>query len=158
MGIRVKWDFDEMFSSMIAGDYDSNHSGKLEPSEIALIRKEAFSNLAKYDYFTFITLNEKPFKVATVTNFTATLLEGKLSYEFFVPCEWKATTDLQEIRLAQYDPTYYSSVEFGKADPVVIKTEADIDAHFQIAKNMNESYYFDQMHPVEVILLFRLKK
>jgi len=36
-GFRIEWKFDEMFSSMIAGDYDKNQNKYLEPDEIAVM-------------------------------------------------------------------------------------------------------------------------
>ena len=104
-GIRVKWSFDEFFSSMIAGDYDKNRNKKLEKQEITIIKKEAFSYLANFDYFTFIKVDGKPFKVKWVKDFKAALSDGKLTYEFFIPCHVKATSAFKEITIAQYDPT-----------------------------------------------------
>jgi len=156
-GIRVNWGFDEFFSSMIAGDYDKNRNKKLEKSEIALIKKEAFSYLANFDYFSFIKIDGKPFKVKWVTDFSAALSDGKLTYEFFIPCHVKASSTFKEITIAQYDPTYYSAVFFGKNKPVKIEAGLNFETSFKIAKNLKESYYYGMVHPVEIILKFRLK-
>jgi len=156
-GIRVNWGFDEFFSSMIAGDYDKNRNKKLEKPEITMIKKEAFSYLANFDYFSFIKIDGKPFKVKWVTDFSAALSDGKLTYEFFIPCHVKATSAFKEITIAQYDPTYYSAVFFGKNKPVKIEARPNFETSFKIAKNLKESYYYGMVHPVEVILNFRLK-
>jgi len=156
-GTRVSWGFDEFFSSMIAGDYDKNRNSKLEKSEIAMIKKEAFSYLANFDYFTFIKIDGKPFKVKWVTDFSAALSDGKLTYEFFIPCHVKASTTFREVTIAQYDPTYYSAVFFGKNKPVRIEAGPNFDTSFKIAENLKESYYYGMVHPVDVILKFRLK-
>jgi len=157
-GIRVNWSFDEFFSSMIAGDYDKNRNKKLEIPEVALIKKEAFGYLANFDYFTFIKIDGKPFKVKWVTDFQAELSDGKLAYEFFVPCHVKASTIFKEITIAQYDPTYYSSLLFGKNHPVKIEAGEKFETIFKIAENLKESYYYGMVHPVEAILQFRLKQ
>ncbi len=156
-GIRVNWGFDEFFSSMIAGDYDKNRNKKLEKPEIAIIKKEAFSYLANFDYFSFIKIDGKPFKVKWVTNFSAALSDGKLTYEFFIPCHVKALSTFKEITIAQYDPTYYSAVFFGKNKPVKIEAGPNFETSFKIAKNLKESYYYGMVHPVQIILKFRLK-
>ncbi len=156
-GIRVNWGFDEFFSSMIAGDYDKNRNKKLEKPEIAIIKKEAFNYLANFDYFSFIKIDGKPFKVKWITDFSATLSDGKLTYEFFIPCHVKALPTFKEVTIAQYDPTYYSAVFFGKNKPVKIEAGPDFETSFNIAKNLKESYYYGMVHPVEVILKFRLK-
>lgn len=156
-GIRVNWGFDEFFSSMIAGDYDKNRNKKLEKPEIAIIKKEAFSYLANFDYFSFIKIDGKPFKVKWVTDFSAALSNGKLNYEFFIPCHVKASSTFKEITIAQYDPTYYSAVFFGKNKPVKIEAGPSFETSFKIAKNLKESYYYGMVHPVQIILKFRLK-
>jgi len=49
-GVRVKWVFDEFFTSMIADEFDKNHNRKLEKPEIVNIEKSAFANLLKFNY------------------------------------------------------------------------------------------------------------
>ena len=49
-GFRVEWHFDDMFSSMIATDYDQNQNSALEPAEVAMVKEKAFSHIAVYDY------------------------------------------------------------------------------------------------------------
>jgi len=44
---------------MITGDYDRNQNNILENSEIDAIEKEAFDNLANFDYFTVIRIGGK---------------------------------------------------------------------------------------------------
>ncbi|MBW2011942.1 MAG: DUF1007 family protein [Deltaproteobacteria bacterium] len=157
-GVRVKWDFDEFFSSMIVGDYDLNKNSKLDTSEIALIKKEAFANLAEFKYFTFIKINGKSFDVQYVLDFQAILIQGKLVYEFFIPCHVKAASSFKEFAISQYDTTYYTYVGFAKDRPSRIEGGAAFEINHRIAENPNETYYFGMMHPVEVILRFRLKK
>ncbi len=156
-GVRVQWIFDEFFSSMIAGDYDLNHNSRFEPSEIAVIKKKAFSNLANFGYFTSIKIAGRPFKVKYVRDFSAALTGGKMIYRFFVPCHVRAASTFKEFIISQYDPTYYTAVFFAKDRPVSLEGEARFDTSYRIAKNVKEAYYFGQVCPVEVILRFRLK-
>ena len=156
-GIRVKWVFDEFFSSMILGDYDQNHNSKLENSEIKTIKSEAFTNLANYEYFTFIRIQGKPFKVEYVRDFSAALAGGKLIYEFWIPCHVKASSIFKQFIVSQYDPTYYTRVAFAKDQPVKVKSGPGFDINYRIVKNMKKSYYFSQIHPIEVVMRFRRK-
>ena len=156
-GIRVKWVFDDFFSNMIACDYDKNHNNNLENSEIELIKNEAFTNLANFAYFTFIKINGKPFQVKYTRDFKAILSSGKLTYEFLIPCHVKASDNLKEIAISQYDPTYYTFLTFTKEQPVSMKGGAGLEISYHIAINLKETYYFGQIHPVDVILKFKLK-
>jgi len=156
-GIRLSWNFDDFFSSMIAMDYDKNHNGSFEASEISLIKKEAFDYLANSDYFTFIKIDNKPFKVKYVCDFVPKLKDGKLSYNFFVPCHVKALSNFKKVVIAVYDPSYYSAVFFGKNNPVSIEKGSRFKTDWKIAENIKETYYYDQIHPVELIFNFCFK-
>ena len=51
-GIKERWVFDEMFSSMILNDFDKDRNLSLDSQEIVAIKKGAFSNLKNFNYFT----------------------------------------------------------------------------------------------------------
>jgi ABC-type uncharacterized transport system substrate-binding protein len=155
--IQVRWVFDEFFSSMIAGDYDRNRNNRLEGSEIGMIEKEAFANLINFDYFTFIKIEGRPFKVKYIRDFSAALAGGKLIYEFVIPCHVKASSTFKELIISQYDPTYYTLVVFAKDQPVKVQNVSNFEINYRIAKNLEEAYYYGQIHPVEVILRFKRK-
>jgi ABC-type uncharacterized transport system substrate-binding protein len=154
-GVRVKWVFDEFFGSMIADEFDHNHNNKLEKSEIIEIKKGAFANLVNFDYFSFIRINGKPFKVKYVRDFSAALASSKLIYGFMIPCHVKGTATFQEFVISQYDPTYYTRVAFAKDRPVSLEDASAFEVSYRISKNMKEAYYYGQVHPVEVILKFK---
>ena len=156
-GIRVEWVFDEFFSSMIAGDYDRNQNNILENSEITAIKKEAFDNLANFDYFTAIRIGEKPFKIKYVRDFSAALKEGTLIYDFFIPCHVKAISAFKEIVVSQYDPTYYTDMSLDEGQTVIIEGNSGIETSCRISENSKISYYFGLVHPIETIVRFRLK-
>jgi ABC-type uncharacterized transport system substrate-binding protein len=154
-GVRVKWVFDEFFTSMIADEFDKNRNNKLEKPEIIDIEKEAFANLVKFNYFSFIKINGKAFAVEYVKDFSASLAGGNLMYDFMIPCHVKATATFKEFVIAQYDPTYYTRVAFAKDLPVSLEGASALEVHYRISKNTKEAYYYGQIHPVEVILKFK---
>jgi ABC-type uncharacterized transport system substrate-binding protein len=154
-GVRVKWVFDEFFTSMIADEFDKNHNNKLEKPEITDIERGAFSNLVKFNYFSFIKINGKAFTVKFVRDFSASLARGNLIYTFVIPCHVKAITTFKEFVISQYDPTYYTRVAFAKDRPVSMEGASAFEVRYRISKNMKEAYYYGQIHPVEVILKFK---
>jgi len=157
-GIRVKWIFDEMFSSMISVDYDQNHNGHFEESEIKTIHKEAFSYLVNYDYFCFIKIDGKSFKVKYVRDFSASLNNNKkLIYEFLIPCHVKAIPTFKELTIALYDPSYYTAVFFADNKPLSLKNDSKFEIKSSIAQNLKETYYYGMINPWELMLKFRLK-
>ncbi len=157
-GIHVKWIFDKYFSQMLADEFDTDRDGALKPSEVAVIKKDAFSNLANFDYFTFIKISGKPFKVQFVRDFNSTLKDGVLTYEFLIPCHVKASKTVKELRVSLYDPSYYTLVLFAETDPVTIVNYNGFYVDHKISKNTQESYYDGQVNPYEMVLKFRLAK
>jgi len=155
-GFKLKWVFDDMFSNMIINDFDKNKNGLFEQSEIETIKNGAFSNLKKFDYFTHIKVNDKPFKVEFVKNFSAEIKDNILIYRFFVPCRVQAGSSFKEARISIYDISFYSSVFLIK-DPVSFENASPYEHHFRIGKNKTESYYYGQVCPEEITLKFRLK-
>jgi ABC-type uncharacterized transport system substrate-binding protein len=157
-GFNIHWKFDEMFASMIAGDYDKNQNGILEKNEIVLIEKEAFSYLANYNYFTFIKIGEKPFKVKFIQNFSAILNNNKLSYKFFVPCHVTATNNFKNITVAVYDPSYYSAIFFAEKNPAALDNSEAFEVKTAIKEDESTSIYYDMINPWALFLNFRIKQ
>jgi ABC-type uncharacterized transport system substrate-binding protein len=156
-GIHVNWQFDEYFSAMISGDYDSDQNGVFDPAENQLIEREAFHNMKKYSYFTFIKIDKKPFETKIVRDFSASLDENILIYEFFIPCNVSATSSYREIRVAAYDPSYYSAIFFAKYNALSLEKEDKIEYKSRIAENKEETYYYGMVHPWELTFYFRSK-
>ena len=154
-GVRVKWVFDEFFSTMIADEFDRNHNNKFEKPEILALKKGAFANLVKFNYFSFIKINGNAFAVEYVRDFSASLESGNLVYSFVIPCHVKGTTAFKEFVISQYDPTYYTRVAFAKDRPVSLAGASAFEVDYRISKNMKEAYYYGQVHPVEVIMKFK---
>jgi len=155
-GFRIRWLFDEMFSSMIILDFDKNGNNRFEPSEIENVEDGAFSNLCEFDYFMHIKINGEPFTVKFVTDFSAEIKKGRLIYQFFVPCHVRAIDAFKELKLSIYDSTFYSSFFLVK-NPVAFENHQTVDVDHRIEKNKEDAYYFDQIYPEEITLKFRRK-
>jgi ABC-type uncharacterized transport system substrate-binding protein len=155
-GFHIQWIFDEFFSNMIMEEYDQNQNAVLGKEEVAKIKKEAFDYLAEQDYFVFVKIDNTPFKVQFVRDFSASFAEGKLCYRFLVPCHVTALKSSKTLRISIYDPTYYSAIFFAETQPVTIENGDGIHVTHHIAQNMEETYYFGLAHPWELTLNFRL--
>jgi len=156
-GIKIRWKFDDMFASMIAEDHDRNKNGQLEPSEVKTIKEEAFSYISKSNYFTFVKIDNKPFKIKFIADFNAVLKDQQLEYEFFVPCHVRASHNIKKITVASYDPSYYSAIFFAKNGPVSI---ASVDAYkvkTAIREDPSTTIYYGMIHPWTLFLEFCLK-
>jgi ABC-type uncharacterized transport system substrate-binding protein len=66
-------------------------------------------------------IDGQPFEVKFVTDFTARTREGALIYEFTVPCHVSAAGKPRQLRIAPYDPTFYTLISFAETEAVRIK-------------------------------------
>lgn len=156
-GIRVWWKFDDMFASMIAEDHDINRNGSLETEEVSDVKKEAFDSIAEFNYFSFIKIDKRPFKVKYIKEFNAILKDNYLIYEFFIPCHVTATQQMKMISVASYDPTYYTAIFFTQGDPVILRNDDAFEIKTAIREDPDTKIYFDMIHPWTLFMEFRKK-
>jgi ABC-type uncharacterized transport system substrate-binding protein len=156
-GIKVRWKFDEMYSSMIAGDYDLNRNGKLEAKEVTAIKDKVFSNFAASSYFCFIKIENQPFKVTYIKDFKAVLDNNELIYEFFIPCHVPAARNLRKVSVATYDPSYYHAISFAEKDPVFLISANAYAVKTVVREDPEIKFYYNMINPETLYLEFRKK-
>ncbi|MBU2591221.1 MAG: DUF1007 family protein [Nitrospinota bacterium] len=157
-GFNINWQFDEMFTSMIIGDYDKNSNGILEENEVIQIEKEAFSNLSDFSYFTFIKIDGKVFKIKSIKNFSVSLNNNKLVYNFFIPCSVTATNDFQHIIIDSYDPSYYSTIIFDNNRLASLNNSKAFEVKINVKEDKSTSIYYGQVNPWGMFMVFRIKQ
>jgi ABC-type uncharacterized transport system substrate-binding protein len=153
-GFKVTWVFDEMFSNMIAYDFDTNGNHGFDPGEVEGVRKGAFSNLREFGYFTRIRIKGKPFVVEFVKDFSVILHEGVMTYVFFIPCHVRAATAAKEIRFSMYDDTYYTDIALAR-DPVKVNAAERFEVGWDIEENLADAFYYGQIYPEDIIITFK---
>jgi ABC-type uncharacterized transport system substrate-binding protein len=156
-GIRMIWTFDDMFSTMVAGDFDRNKNQALEPEEVADVKKGMFDNLVNCGYYTFVKIDAKLFDVKYVRDFNAQLNKGILTYEFLIPCHVTATAQPKVVTLTSYDPDYYCALFFAEDTPTLISGDTTVEVSATVGKDMETSYYFGMLNPWQQRVSFRLK-
>lgn len=117
-GLRLTWTFDEMFSASIVLGFDRNKNGRFEPEELKRLQAEAFANLREYNYFLDIRLDDKPLKVTAVSDFTATIAKGIVTYAFTVPLPSPVDAKATKVTTSIADETYFVEVILDEHDPV----------------------------------------
>ncbi len=157
-GFNIQWEFDEMFTSMIVEDHDKNRNKMFEAKEIAMIKKEAFSYVSNYNYFTFVKIDGKKFDVKFIKKFSARLRNHKLLYAFFIPCHVAATNNFKKVIIDSYDPSYYTALFFSEKDPVALENSEVCEIKTEIKKDESTSIYYGQINPWALFLDFRKKQ
>lgn len=156
-GFRVSWVFDEMFSIMIAEDFDVDRNGILDKEEVGVIREKAFGYIAPHNYYIHVNIDGKPFAVKYIKEFNAALKDGKLRYDFFIPCHVRATKAPKKIKISPYDPEYYSSIYFPNDDPVTFKNRDGFDIDAFIKRDMSTLIYYETVNPLALFMTFNAK-
>ena len=156
-GIKVHWEFDDMFANMIAEDHDLNRNGKFEAIEIQKVEEKAFSFISKYNYFTYIKIDNVPFQVKFIRDFNAVLKNQKLVYEFLIPCHVTATSQVKKVTVASYDPSYYTAIYFSRKEPVTLIAADDFDVKTSLKEDPDTKIYYDMVHPWTLFMEFRQK-
>ncbi len=155
-GFTIQWKFDDMFTSMIVGDFDKNKNGDFDENEVAKIKKEAFSYVSEYNYFAFIKIDGKKFNVKFIKDFSARLIEkNKMVYEFFIPCHVSAINNFKQVVIASYDPTYYTAIMFNDTNTWFSSEIAVFDVKTIIKEDKSTSIYYGQVHPWALFIDFR---
>lgn len=105
-GLTVVWLFDEFNSADMIFSLDSDLDGAISPSENQAIRDQAFSHLGRSDYFLVAFAGTRRVEVPEATRFSASIVDGRLRYEFAVPLrlDWG---DVDDVVFGLFDPSYY---------------------------------------------------
>ena len=78
------WKLDEMTSSMLIMEFDSNQNGKLDKEEQSFVYENYFTTLIDYNFYTDITVNDKIQKFPKPTNFNSFIENNRLCYSFTI--------------------------------------------------------------------------
>lgn len=80
--IDVSWTFDEMNSQMLLFDFGITRSQDITQKKIDFIKKEYFQPLKEFDFYIFISLDEKPVIIPQPQNFSVSVDNNRLTYHF----------------------------------------------------------------------------
>ncbi len=126
-GFKVEWVFDAMFGSRLIADYDRDKNGRLDMAESAEIEQKAFSNVRKFNYFTYIYIGNKRHDIVTVSHFQTSVLDKTLQYTFFIPFE-RAWNEIDgNIWIGFFDKTNFCDFQFNAEKPFSISAPQNID-------------------------------
>jgi ABC-type uncharacterized transport system substrate-binding protein len=154
-GFQFRWLFDEMSGSAFIMDYDANKDGIIDKREGKILKAQAFDNMRTYHYMTFVSIDKKEFAVQYIEDFYALVEDGILSYNFFVPCHVTAISMNKEVSVSVYDNDFF--IDYSLNNDIHFQGTDSIIYAFKTKKNLNKSYYFDQLHPTEIIISFKKK-
>jgi len=101
--LQLTWKIDEMTSSMLLMDVDTNGDGKFDAKEEKHIEYNYFNIMADYDFYTFIKVDKKSVKMPKITHFHAFVENNKVCYRF----EMELHTQAKQTSLEFGDSDFY---------------------------------------------------
>jgi ABC-type uncharacterized transport system substrate-binding protein len=128
--IKYKWVFDEMTSSMLLMEYDTNGNGKIDKNENTYIYENYFLPLDEYNFYTFVTSKGKSYKLKNIKNFQTKIVNNKIEYEFVV----NKKLNLKNTQIEFGDKDFFVAMvvkkEFVKSDTKYKVSDVDNDFYF----------------------------
>lgn len=116
--LRNVWRFDEMFSSSVLLDFDTNTDLKLDEKELAELGEVMRTSLADFDYFTTITLDGKPEKIQKPDAIHVSFDQNQVMIFFAVKPE-KTLPLKGKLTFGIYDPSMYTAIDFPTDEDLV---------------------------------------
>jgi len=155
--VSVSWTFDELFSQVIAADYDKGKKGSFTAAEIEALKKGAFDNLRNYHYFLSFFVDGKRIALPPIRDFAPSISDGKLVYSFSLPLELPIADAQRELRITIYDDTYYVAFDKLSATDIEIHSTDAVEASAAIGKTKVKATWPGQFMPDQIIITMKRK-
>ena len=146
-GIKVRWTFDEFFSSGIIHDFDKDKNGTFDDTEIAVLQHGAFEATREDNYFTHIKINDQLVRLTKVNGYAAKIIDTTLVMEFVVSLPQPINPATDKLTVSVFDSTYYVDVAYDKIDPVRFTGEQDGFCTFKMTQDERNPIYFNSVQP-----------
>ena len=152
VGLRHRWEFDELFGSFVIQEHDANGDGAFDAAETASLKQNAFASLRDHDYFTHLRIDGKLVPLTDVEAFEATIEDGLLSYEFTLSLPEPVDPTVTPLAVGVYDEEYYVEVLLDQDDPVRFAGLPSGACTFEIEEDAENPIYFGMVHPLAISL------
>ncbi|MGB5868511.1 MAG: DUF1007 family protein [Arcobacteraceae bacterium] len=127
--IQFKWQLDEMTSSMLIMEFDSNANGKIEAEENSYAYENYFLVLQDYNYYTDIKINDKVQFFPKPKNFKATIENNKICYYFDIDVKYDIHKTIIDFGDTDFFVAMILKKEFITVTNAIVKV-SDLDNDF----------------------------
>ena len=109
--LRHLWRFDDLFSSTVLVEFDSNGDLKLDDDELREVANTVYESLAEYNYFQIVTADGKDVAMKPPPQLMANYENDQLIIMF--EAEPNAPLSLKgKLDFGIYDPTFYTALDY----------------------------------------------
>ena len=118
--LRHLWRFDDVFSSTVLMEFDTNADLKLDNSELQEVANTVNSSIAEYDYFQIVTADGKDVAMKPPAQLMVNFENDQLIILF--ESEPKDPLKLAgKVDFGVYDPTFYTSIDFVEDENMAVE-------------------------------------
>jgi len=109
--LKHHWLFDDVFSSTVIVEFDTNGDNTLDAAELKEVSKTIFESIGEYAYFQIVTQDAKDVAMKPPADLAASFQGNQLIVQFHSepaqPMPLKGKIDI-----GIYDPTFYTAIEY----------------------------------------------
>jgi ABC-type uncharacterized transport system substrate-binding protein len=153
-GVKIRWTFDELYSSSIIMDYDKNRDRTFEPDEAKKLARQAMADLKLNHYFTYVRVNGRDFPVNSIKDFQVAINQGRVVYSFCVPCPISVRTTEQSVDVSCYDENYYIAISTSYQKAATVVNKFGFNTFINVSDDEESFCYFGQIIPQKITLKF----
>lgn len=148
--ISQRWMFDDLTSMIILEDFDLDGDSEINDQELAELKETVIPGLEEVNFYTDLEVNEEKFFIKEVHNFSVGSQDIYVYYKFDIKLPVTMSDQEQEIKLNVYDREFYTKFYVNTASGLEVITGDGIEKTIDVYENVDKSYYFGQLSPLEV--------
>lgn len=118
--LRHVWRFDEIFSSTVMLDYDTDGDGKLSHEELEEVSKTVTQSIGEQDFFTEVRLKGKTVKFVPPPKIMVSYQDGQILMFFAETFKKPVPVVPGPLLISVSDPTYYVAMELADESAIQI--------------------------------------
>ncbi|MFN7101820.1 MAG: DUF1007 family protein [Pseudorhizobium sp.] len=131
--LRNVWRFDEVFSSSVLLDFDTNMDLKLDEKELAELGGIMHASLADFDYFTTMSIDGASAKIQKPDVIHVAYEDNQVLVFFTVKPE-QSTPLKGKLAFGVYDPSMYTAIDFPTDGDLVVQGKAADACQHQVVR------------------------
>ncbi len=122
--LRHVWRFDELFSSTLIIDFDTDADGTLDEKEMNEITKTVHESIGEYDFYTALRSGKDVINFYEPEKLSAYMEDGKMIMFFSIEPENPHDFKKAPLRISASDTSYYVAFEFSEEN-IILKKQGE---------------------------------
>ena len=156
--LRHVWRFDELFSSTLIIDFDTDANGELDEKEILEITKTIHASIGEYDFYTALRAGKEVINFYEPEKLNAYMEDGQMIMFFSIEPEFPHDFKKAPLRISASDTSYYVAFEFSEKNIILkdkgaeaCKTKVTVPNYDELyasnAQTLSEAYFSNPDNP-----------